>query len=108
MPRFSDTYPRALVRRLLGCKINAELRHAAVVLAGNEYLSKRIREADASPIEVIATVVDKKGCQPYPQEVAETSGVHLGKLRLSDFFILSGVGFYMGSSILPAARHGGL
>lgn len=46
------------VRRLLGRKIDAVMRHAACVIAGNEYLADRARAAGAKRVVVIPTVVD--------------------------------------------------
>jgi glycosyltransferase involved in cell wall biosynthesis len=59
-----DRHSRALVRRLLGGKIDAVMRHAAVVVAGNEYLAARAREAGAARVEVIPTVVDTARYRP--------------------------------------------
>ena len=59
-----DLHSRAVVRRLLGRKIDAVIRKAAVVVAGNEYLADRAREAGAQRIEIIPTVVDMERYQP--------------------------------------------
>ena len=59
-----DLHSRAVVRRLLGRKIDAVMRVAAVVVAGNEYLADRAREAGARRIEIIPTVVDTERYQP--------------------------------------------
>lgn len=59
-----DRHPRVLVRRLLGGKIDAVMRHAAVVVAGNDYLAERAREAGAARVEVIPTVVDTERYRP--------------------------------------------
>lgn len=59
-----DLHSRAVVRRLLGRKIDAVMRKAAVVVAGNEYLADRAREAGARRIEIIPTVVDTERYQP--------------------------------------------
>ncbi|WP_240466164.1 glycosyltransferase [Arhodomonas sp. KWT] len=61
-----DRHPRALVRRLLGRKIDAVMRHAAVVVAGNEYLAARARKAGADRVEVIPTVVDTERYRLLP------------------------------------------
>lgn len=53
-----DHHPNSLVRRVLGRKIDAVMRHSAVVVAGNAYLAERARQAGASRVEVIPTVVD--------------------------------------------------
>lgn len=59
-----DLHPRAVVRRLLGRKIDAVMRHASVVVAGNDYLADRARQAGASLVELIPTVVDSERYQP--------------------------------------------
>ncbi len=47
-----------LIRVLLGRKIDTVMRHAALVIAGNEYLAERARSAGASRVEIVPTVVD--------------------------------------------------
>ena len=59
-----DCHPRAMVRWLLGKKIDAVMRHAAFVVAGNDYLAERARHAGAQRVELIPTVVDTKRYQP--------------------------------------------
>ena len=59
-----DLHRRAIVRRLLGRKIDAVMRNAAVVVAGNEYLAERARSAGARRIEIIPSVVDTKRYRP--------------------------------------------
>jgi glycosyltransferase involved in cell wall biosynthesis len=59
-----DLHSRAVVRRLLGRKIDAVMRNAAIVVAGNEYLAARARSAGARRIEIIPSVVDTKHYQP--------------------------------------------
>ncbi|WP_348678607.1 glycosyltransferase family 4 protein [Alcanivorax profundi] len=48
------------IRRLLGRKIDSVMRHAACVIAGNEYLAERARAAGAKQVVVIPTVVDHR------------------------------------------------
>ena len=67
-----DRHPSALVRALLGRKIDAVMRHAAVVVAGNDYLADRARQAGAPRIEVIPTVVDTERYQLRPDVEAAT------------------------------------
>ncbi|MEW5666486.1 glycosyltransferase family 4 protein [Pseudomonas putida] len=55
-----DLSPRAWVRRLLGNKIDQVMRASDVVVAGNEYLAERARQAGAGRVEVIPTVVDHR------------------------------------------------
>jgi glycosyltransferase involved in cell wall biosynthesis len=53
-----DGHPSAVVRALLGAKIDAVMRRADLVLAGNDYLARRARSAGARNVEVVPTVVD--------------------------------------------------
>jgi glycosyltransferase involved in cell wall biosynthesis len=53
-----DMSPSRLVRTLLGRKIDAVMRRAAVVVAGNDYLAARARQAGARMIEIIPSVID--------------------------------------------------
>ena len=53
-----DLARNKLIRRLLGRKIDSVMRHAACVMAGNEYLAERARAAGAKRVVVIPTVVD--------------------------------------------------
>ncbi len=52
------------VRRLLGRKIYAVMRNASAVIAGNQYLADRARQAEAERVVVIPTVVDRLRYQP--------------------------------------------
>ena len=53
-----DQHPSALVRGLLGRKIDQIMAAADVVVAGNEYLAARAREAGARRVEILPTVID--------------------------------------------------
>jgi hypothetical protein len=53
-----DRSPSAIIRRLLGSKIDAVMRNAAVVLVGNEYLANRARRAEAKRVENIPSVIN--------------------------------------------------
>jgi len=53
-----DLSSSALVRTLLGSKIDAVMRHAECVIAGNAYLADRAIKAGAPHVEVIPTVVE--------------------------------------------------
>ena len=66
-----DCHSNALVRGLLGGKIDVVMRHAALVVAGNEYLAERARLAGAPCVEVIPTVVDTARYEPSPYGVNE-------------------------------------
>lgn len=64
-----DLNRRAVVRAVLGRKIDAVMRHAALVIAGNEYLADRARAAGARSIEIIPTVVDTERYRPVAERV---------------------------------------
>jgi glycosyltransferase involved in cell wall biosynthesis len=66
-----DQSPNALLRTLLPHKIDAVMRHATVVTAGNEYLAARARGAGAKRVELIPTVVD---LDRYPRFTASGPG----------------------------------
>lgn len=53
-----DMHPSALVRLLLGRKIDAVMRRASLVIAGNGYLAERARQAGAKRVEYLPSVVD--------------------------------------------------
>lgn len=53
-----DSHHLAIIRKLLGCKIDMVMKEAAMVVAGNDYLAARARAAGALRTEIIPTVVD--------------------------------------------------
>lgn len=53
-----DQHRSRLVRKLLGHKIDAVMRRAAIVIAGNDYLAERATQAGARRVELLPTVVD--------------------------------------------------
>lgn len=53
-----ELHPSAVVRLLLGKKIDVVMSRAAVVIVGNDYLAKRARSAGAKRVECLPTVVD--------------------------------------------------
>lgn len=59
-----DQHGNTWVRRLLGRKIDAVMRLATAVVAGNEYLAARARVAGAKQVEIIPTVVDLQRYNP--------------------------------------------
>jgi glycosyltransferase involved in cell wall biosynthesis len=67
-----DLHSSGLVRRLLGGKIDAVMRHAALVVAGNEYIAERARRAGARRVEVLPTVIDLAEYEDTPQPNNET------------------------------------
>jgi glycosyltransferase involved in cell wall biosynthesis len=62
-----DRHSSGLVRRLLGGKIDAVMRRAALVVAGNEYIAERARRAGAGRVEILPTVIDLAKYQDTPQ-----------------------------------------
>lgn len=71
-----DQNRSALVRGLLGRKIDRVMAHSALVTAGNTYLADRARRTGAARIEIVPTVVDAEAYQPSPARHAD------GKLRI--------------------------
>lgn len=55
-----DQHQWAIVRTVLGRKIDAVMRRANLVVAGNEYLADRARQAGAQRVEILPTVVDSQ------------------------------------------------
>lgn len=53
-----DQHRNPWVRRVLGQKIDRIMRSATVVVAGNDYLAARARDAGARRIEIIPSVID--------------------------------------------------
>ena len=53
-----NMHPSAMVRVLLGYKIDVVMRHAALVIVGNEYLGNYARKAGAKRVEYIPSVID--------------------------------------------------
>ncbi|OJY88568.1 MAG: glycosyl transferase family 1 [Lysobacterales bacterium 63-13] len=66
-----DQHRLALVRWLLGRKIDRVMRRADMVIVGNDYLAERARAAGAAQVEWLPTVVD---LQRYPpRAIKETA-----------------------------------
>jgi glycosyltransferase involved in cell wall biosynthesis len=59
-----DQHANAAVRTLLGRRLDGLMAGAALVVCGNQYLAKRARDAGASWVEVLPTVID---LHRYPQ-----------------------------------------
>ena len=53
-----DAHPNPAVRAALGRKIDAVMRNAALVVAGNAYIAARARQAGARRVELVPTVID--------------------------------------------------
>jgi glycosyltransferase involved in cell wall biosynthesis len=66
-----DLHRSGIVRTLLAGKIEAVMRRAAVVCAGNSYIADRARHAGAARIELVPTVLDAKR---YPADGTPAGG----------------------------------
>jgi glycosyltransferase involved in cell wall biosynthesis len=53
-----DMHPIALIRGLLGNKIDNVMRHASLVIVGNEYLAERASKVGTQKVEILPSVVD--------------------------------------------------
>lgn len=53
-----DMHDSALVRQLLGTKIDDTMRAAKIVVAGNDYLAQRAIKAGAKRVEIVPSVLD--------------------------------------------------
>ena len=56
-----DQHGSAIVRRMLGRKIDRLMHRATLVIAGNDYLASRARLAGASRVEIVPSVIDLAG-----------------------------------------------
>lgn len=63
-----DMNSNTIVRSFLGQKIDVVMKHAAVVVAGNEYLGDRAVRAGAKRVEYIPTVIDLNRYNPIDKE----------------------------------------
>jgi glycosyltransferase involved in cell wall biosynthesis len=70
-----DLHRSALIRRLLGRKIDRVMQNAALVVAGNEYLKERAVSAGAKRVEILPSVVD---ADLYAPALARASGFTVG------------------------------
>ena len=66
-----DLHRSWLVRKALGAKLDAVMRRASVVCAGNAYIAERARRAGASRVELVPTVVDLTRYGVAPARPAE-------------------------------------
>lgn len=73
-----DLHSNPLVRASLGRKIDAVMRHAALVIAGNDYLATRAQNAGANHIEILPSVVDITRHQPTNQPNNQPSPLTIG------------------------------
>lgn len=66
-----DMSDNHLVEYILGKKIDVAMRNSEIVIAGNEYLASRARQAGAPSIEIVPTVID---LDHYPAELPDQNG----------------------------------
>lgn len=71
-----DRHRWSIVRTVLGRKIDAVMQRADLVIAGNDYLADRARQAGAQRVEILPTVVDTERYQtrPSPESPVITIG----------------------------------
>lgn len=62
-----DLHPSAIVRRLLGRKIDYVMAAADLVMAGNAYLAERAKAAGAARVEIVPTVVNTDNYSMTPE-----------------------------------------
>jgi len=70
-----DRHPSRTIRLALGGKIDAVMRNAALVIAGNSYLAERALQAGARRVEIVPTVVD---LERYPLAEPHSERVTVG------------------------------
>lgn len=63
-----DQSSNPLIKLFLSKKIDAVMKNAAVVVAGNSYLADRAKKAGAQKVEIIPTVID---LERYPLKIKE-------------------------------------
>jgi glycosyltransferase involved in cell wall biosynthesis len=69
-----DQHTNSWVRRLFGQRLDGLMAQAALVVGGNNYLAQRARNAGASWVEVVPTVIDLVR-YPYPPQTSEIAPV---------------------------------
>ncbi len=65
-----DSHPKRLVRLVLGDKLDRVMAQAALVVAGNDYLSRRAVQSGAQRVEFLPTVVDVDAYGPVSDKLA--------------------------------------
>ncbi len=71
-----DQHKNILVRKLLGNKIDNVMKHANLVLAGNEYLGNRAKKNNPNNVHIFPTVVNTE--KFVPLEIKKTKGFNIG------------------------------
>jgi glycosyltransferase involved in cell wall biosynthesis len=67
-----DQQSNTIIRAILGNKIDAVMRRANLVVAGNEYIAQHARNAGASRVEILPTVVDIERYKNLPHKQDST------------------------------------
>jgi hypothetical protein len=71
-----DEHPNSFVRKVMGGKIDAVMRHAHTVVAGNSYIAERACAAGATRVEIVPSVVD--ATQYVPRQNTANSSLVTG------------------------------
>jgi glycosyltransferase involved in cell wall biosynthesis len=66
-----DMHRSAVVRSILGRKLDRLMERADLVMAGNDYLADRARRAGAKWVEIVPTVVDLERYVPSPPRATD-------------------------------------
>lgn len=70
-----DRNPSSLIRKATGKKIDSVMRHAALVIAGNDYLADRAWRAGAPRVECLPTVIDLERYRYRPKEASASLAI---------------------------------
>lgn len=73
-----DRHPSAMVRALLGRKIDRVMQQAALVIAGNDYLSDRAHRAGSGRVEYLPSVVSVDRYAQKPQYPPTDAPLRIG------------------------------
>jgi glycosyltransferase involved in cell wall biosynthesis len=73
-----DLHPNKLMRRVLGEKIDAVMRRAALVIVGNDYLAQRAWQAGVRRVECLPTVVDLERYEIATKPKDQTRSFQIG------------------------------
>ena len=72
-----DQHPSLLVRRVFSKRIDKLMAGSQLVLAGNNYLAQRAREAGAPIVEIVQTVID---LERYSAKIVSNDNVDLARI----------------------------
>ncbi|OWX98834.1 hypothetical protein B6V76_18585 [Thioclava sp. IC9] len=73
-----DIHRSAIVRRVMGHKIDRVMAISSLVAAGNSYLADRAQKAGASEVRVVPTVVDSEVYSPREKDAEARKSVSVG------------------------------